>query len=187
METNVPPPNDPPPNRPWLGRRKQIASREVILTAGDVELEMQAAARGLLTPADVIDVPSLPNRPPDESILDPTLFSVRQRRTGQNVAYRFTQFIIVAAFIVSCAAIVNSLLGHRHRALASAGLGCIISAVAVKLVQASRLAYRLRGYVAAVGILSAIALALSLMPPLFHAETPSTPPDKKPAATNPLE
>lgn len=189
MEIDEPQPEetgaDSPPARPWFGRRKQIASREITPTTSDVEAEMRAAARGSLKPADVIDIPSLRNSPPPELILDPTLFSVRLRRPGQNFAYRLTQFLTALVFIGASAAIANSFVGHRLRAIISAALACIVCAVAVKVVRKSRLAYRLRGYVAASGIFAVLALAMSLMPTLFHVESTAPLPEKKTAVTNP--
>ena len=189
MENDDPQPEDiraeSPPNRQWFGRRKQITSRDISPAMSDVEVEMHAAASGSLKPADVIDIPSLRSAPPPETILDPTLFSVRMRRPGQNRAYRATQILVSVAFVGASFGIVNSIVGHRLRALVSAGLACVICAIAVKVVQKSRLAYRLRGYVAAVGIFAALSVAVGLMPSMFHVEATNRTPDKKPAATNP--
>lgn len=191
METDDLQPDDAaraeaPPNREWFGRRKQIESREITPATSDVEIEMLAAARGSLKPADVIDIPSLRNTPPPELILDPTLFSVRQRRPGQNFAYRATQLMIAAAFVGAAVGIANSIVGHRLRGMISAGLGCLLCAAAIKVMRKSRLAYRLRGYVAAVGIFSALAVAFCLMPFPYRAETPPREPETKVPATNPV-
>ena len=162
----------------WFGRRKRIASREVspVEIEGAITAEMQSAAHGSLKPADVIDIPGLPAGPPPEVILDPTLFSTRRRHPGQNLAYRLTQLVALAAPMCALGAIGFSFMQHRLRAMMLAGVACLLSAVAVRLVRKSQLARRLRGYVAAACILALIAMVISMMPNLFRDDGKPAPP-----------
>lgn len=167
----------------WRGRRKRIVAREVPAEEIDrVETEMRAAAAGSLQPADVISVPALPGGPP-ESILDPTLFSERHRRADQNRVYRYTQIAVCLSLLTSCGAILGTLLQHRLRALVIAAFACVFAAVAIKLVRSSRLAHRLRGYVAAACVLALVSAAACYLMPSLHDR--SEPDEKKsPAAAS---
>jgi hypothetical protein len=197
MNANDPQPGnphaDPPPgrtgDRAWFGRRKRIVSREVASTsngdsAAEVEAETRDAARGRLQPADVIDIPGLPAGPPPEAILDPTLFLERSRKRGQNLAYRMTQLVTLAATLSASAAIAFTFFDHRRRAMILAGAACLLSALSVQLVRRSRLARRLRGYAAASCILAVIASSIVFLPHLFNDDTKPIVPEKK---TSPLD
>ena len=187
MNDDVPAPSDPhdpadgssalPPS--WLGRpRKRIASREVSATAAAVEREMRDAALGKLAPADVIDAPARRS----EAVLDPTLYSERHRKRGQNATYRLTQFCALVTLLASLIAIVVALLDDPFVARVLAGAACATAILSVYLVRRSRLAYRLRGYAAAVCVLALIALLVSVLPLGPHEENKAQPtPPQAPA------
>ena len=178
MDTNPSQPKPPHPDNAgrhsWLGRRKRIISRDVSpadpVGVDAVEKENHAAAGGSLHPADVIGNPGLRAARPGESILDPTLFTERQRRPGQNRVYHLTQAAIVLTLLAACGAIVGTLMEHRLRALAVAAVACVTGTISVKLVRSSRLAYRLRGYVAAACVLAMISMAACFFMPNFHRD-----------------
>ena len=175
-----------PADRAWFGRRKRVAAREIGSSQphalSEIEQEMKASATGGLKPADVIDIPSGSPRRPPEVLLDPTLFSERQRKRGQNFTYHLTQTTLTTGFFSACAAIVSALLEHRLRAELLAVAACLLGVVSVRLVRMSRLAYRLRGYVAATCVLGGIALAISLLPSFTHDGGKSVQREKPPAS-----
>src|SRR5260221_382425 len=109
----------------WFARRKRIVAREVTpLPPADaaeaVAREMRSAALGELQPADVIDIPRMPQGRP-EAVLDPTLFSERHRKRGQNTAYRITQVTAVLSLLAASAGIVLALLEEPILARVLAG------------------------------------------------------------------
>ena len=150
------------------GRRKRITARELSpVEVEQVESEMLAAAEGIIQPSDVIDIPTLrPGEP--EAIIDPTQFSERHRRQGDNRSYRLTQIAVGLSLAASCGAFLGTLMDRRLRALVIAGFASVCAGVAVKLVRSSRLARRLRGYVVAACALALISAAACFFLPNFH-------------------
>jgi hypothetical protein len=174
-----------PEPTPWLGRRKRVVAREVVspevAAVSAVASEMLDAASGAIRPMDVIDIPSIAPAPP-EAIIDPTQFLERQRRPSHNRVYHLTQGALVVTLLASCGAFLGTLMEHRLRAVAVAAVACASAAVGVHLVRSSRLAHRLRGYVAAACVLALISVAACFVMPNFHSADPD---DKKPPTTRP--
>ena len=166
------PRNDQPTGhsaKPWLGRRKRIVARELsAVEIQQVEREMLAAAQAPIQPMDVIDIPGLPPSSPPEAIIDPTQFMERHRRPADHRVYQLTLLAIVITLLASCTAIVGTLLEHRLRALVIGAVACVSAAFAVKFVRSSRLAHRLRGYVAAACVLAIVSMAACFFMPNFH-------------------
>jgi hypothetical protein len=165
--------------RPWFGRRKKVVSTEVATHAPQVTQNPTADS---IRPTDVIDIPSSVPPSAQESIIDPTLFSQRQRRPGQNFAYHLTQALVAVAILTASAGIVGTLMDHRLRALIIAGTGAVCSIIAFVLVKRSRLAHRLRGYVAAACVLSLLSMgACFFMPNFLHGPHSADEADPTPA------
>jgi hypothetical protein len=198
MDNDLPEHNRPPPAPPpladtgvvrdgWFARRKRIVAREVTplapdSAAGAVAREMRSAALGELRPVDVIDIPrSHAGRP--EAVLDPTLFSERHRKRGQNTAYRITQITAVLSLLTASAGIVVALLEEPILARTLAGTACGLGTLTVCLVRSSRLAYRLRGYAVAACAFAMISLVVSLLPMPGHDEVKPPTPEKLPMPT----
>src|SRR5258708_24925035 len=109
---------------PWFGRRKRIVAREVTPEASP----NPSADR---KPADVIDAPARP-APARDAVLDPTLFSERQRKRGHNFAYRLTQLTTLLCILTAAVSIAFSLLDHRRRAQGLALGACLLGLICIR-------------------------------------------------------
>jgi hypothetical protein len=170
----------------WFGRRrKRIEAREVstpmLPSAKAVEREMRTAAGVDWAPVEVIDAPRMPlGSAEPATVIDPTQFSERHRKRGQNFVYRVTQMLLVGSLVAACVAIVAALLEDPVLGRWLAGSACVAGVACVWLVRRSRLAYRLRGYAVAACALAGMALIASL---LIHA----TPEEQHPAPNRATE
>jgi hypothetical protein len=163
----------------WFGRRKRIVSREVHSEPAhskppseSVTSEMHSAAGRALGPADLIQPPA--PRPADALVVDPTAFSVRQRKRSENRTYRLAQGALALSFLSGAGSIVTFFIGDHTLALWLAIGACALAILGVIIVRSSRLAYRLRGYAAATGVFAVSALVLTFFPsPAHEDETPT--------------
>src|SRR5437016_5496455 len=138
---------------PWFGRRKRIVAREV---PRDPARDVARDPTVDLKSSDVIDPPPRAAASHRDSVLDPTLFSERQRKRGHNFGYRLAQLTTLACILTAALSIAWALLDHRRRAQGLAAGACLLAMIDFRLVKLSRLAYRLRGYVAAGCVLATI-------------------------------
>src|SRR5947209_7644619 len=170
----------------WHHRRKRIVAREVpgageqpAATAQEVERETQLAARGSVAPGELVDAPCRQPAPAavDSLIVDPTqLVGERHRRHAAQIKYRLTQASAGLSLLGAAVAIAMMFDDEPAVAQSLAGAAVLLALLAIYFVRTSRLAYRLRGYAAAAGILAALAMAFSLLPNPFHEEPAPVPP-----------
>jgi hypothetical protein len=196
METHGP---QGEPGTGWHGRRKRIVARDISANeqqradgdsngdsaAADVAHETRLAARQAIAPGELVDASYSPKPDIDSLIVDPTqLVGGRHRRHGANAKYRATQVSTGLSLLGATVAIAVWMFDDEQpgvaESLATAGL--VLAIMAIYFVRTSRLAYRLRGYAAAAGVLAALALALSLLPNPFHEEPAQTPTVTRPDA-----
>lgn len=196
MDTHGPPQGDATSGSSgWRNRRKRIVAREVradelpaaettAAAAADVECETRLAARDAIVPGELVDAPYAPPAQVDSLIVDPTqLVGERHRHHGAHVKYRATQLSTGLSMVGAVVAIAMVFDDESTVAQVLAGVALVLALVGVYLVRTSRLAYRLRGYAAAAGVLAAIATAFSLVPNPFHEEPALNPPVSRPDAS----
>src|SRR5882757_9427627 len=113
---------------PWFGRRKRIVAREVPRDpARDPAVDLQSS--------DVINPPPRATASHRDSVLDPTLFSERQRKRIHNFGYRLTQLAILSCILAAALSIAWALLDHRRRAQGLAVGACVLGLIAFRLVK----------------------------------------------------
>jgi hypothetical protein len=147
-------------------RRKRIVAREVS-PAEDTPREPRGPTP---EPTDLIEPHAAPHHHAGESIiLDPTqVVGERQRRHGANFKYHATQVCIGFSVLMAAIAIACILSDEPLTAQILAGSAFVLAVAAVFIVRSSRLAYRLRGYAAAAGVLAVLSLVASFLPSPFH-------------------
>lgn len=147
----------------WHHRRKRIVAREV-------SSQSEPSSAPTVEAGDVVNLDPMARHTTRESlIVDPTqVVGQRQRRHGENLRYRVTQASIGLAFLLAAVAIACVLTDESLMAQILAGSAFSLAVLGVYLVRQSRLAYRLRGYAAAAGILAALSLIGSFLPSPFH-------------------
>jgi hypothetical protein len=170
MNMEDPKANGPLANPEWSGRRKRIVAREIAHhpSGGAGSATGNAVSRIDVRSGDLSDAPRPSDSATTESVLDPTQLGERHRKAGHQAAYRLAQGATLLAFLAAATAIALAIAENARVSKWLAGGACVLALASLPLVRSSRLVFRLRGYVAAACILSAIALALSLMPGLFH-------------------
>jgi hypothetical protein len=196
MDTHGPQQGDAGGGGGWRNRRKRIVAREVpagerptaetTAEAAEVEQETRLAARQAIAPSELLDASySSPSPQVDSLIVDPTqLVGERHRRHGANAKYRATQVSAGLSLLGAAVAIAMVFDDESTAAQVLAGVAVALAVLAVYLVRTSRLAYRLRGYAAAAGVLAVLAMAFSLVPNPFHEEPAPAPPAAQPDANN---
>lgn len=151
--------NDEGQNAAWRNRRKRIVAREV-----SPDAIVQTSDQPAIAPSTIIVLP--PSA--DPLIVDPTQYvGVRQRRQGSHLKYRITQACIIASLGTAASGIAMILTDESLVAQILGGSALALAVVAVQLVRASRLSYRLRGYAAAAGVFAVLALTASFLPSPF--------------------
>ena len=154
----------------FRGRRKRITAREVDPTE-DVERETRRSAGGGAIEPDDLLTHSTASRdePPETAIVDPTLVvGQRHRRQSAHFKYRCAQLSIALSLTQATVAIACVFIDEPLPAQILSGGALVFAVIAIYIVRHSGLAYRLRGYAAAAGVLAAISLGVSFLPVMFR-------------------